>query len=62
MKSIRYTEMAALEDVDKCFEFHSKYEILPSEDLKIGEVDLSDNNVVDYLGFCREVYFIKCMY
>ena len=34
MESIRYTEIAVLEDVKKGIEFYRKYGVLPEEDLK----------------------------
>ena len=41
--------------------FCRKYGNLSSDFKDCGEVELADKTVVDYLGFCREVFSIVCM-
>ena len=61
MESIRCKRIATLEDMDKEFEFYRKCGIFSGEDYKdCREVDLRDKTTVDYLGFCREVFFVIC--
>ena len=50
IKSMRYTEIAVSENMQKDNEFCRKYGILSNEQFK--DVQLSDKIIADYSGFC----------
>ena len=59
---LRYTEIVALEDMEKGIKFCRKYGTLPGKDFKdCSKMALGDKIIVDYLGFYRKVCFVICM-
>ena len=52
-----------MKEVQKVIEFCRKYGILSGEHFKdSGEVELSEKNIVDCLGSCREVFLVSAFF